>query len=214
MHNRCWLAVIICITLASTSTIYPLTQVLFSPKDSPTTTLLELIGNAKKSIIAAVYMLTDQKIASALVGAAERGVAISLVIDRCSTDQYGKADYLAQSGIAVAVFKSIKVPKWGFGGLMHNKFAVFDSKKLWTGSFNWTQSANKMNCENVIISDDPIVCAVYTAYFQALASTNTVPYISRPYKESSVSLTQQVQSLLTTCTNDEALHEALVALLT
>ncbi len=214
MLNRCWLAVIICVTLASPTTIYSLTQVLFAPKDSPTTTLLELIGNAKKSIIAAVYMLTDQKIASALVGAAERGVSINLVLDRTSTDQYGKADYLAQSGIAVAIFKSVKVPKWGFGGLMHNKFAVFDAKKLWTGSFNWTQSANKFNCENVIISDDPIVCAVYTAYFQTLASTSTVPHISRPYKESSVSLAQQVQALLTNYTDDEALHEALVAILT
>jgi phosphatidylserine/phosphatidylglycerophosphate/cardiolipin synthase-like enzyme len=33
---------------------------------------------------------------------------------------------------------------------MHNKFAIID-QKVWTGSFNWTHSANHKNHENVVI---------------------------------------------------------------
>ncbi len=40
-----------------------------------------------------------------------------------------------------------------FGPIMHHKYAIFDDKTVWTGSFNWTLSANNKNSENVVVID-------------------------------------------------------------
>jgi phosphatidylserine/phosphatidylglycerophosphate/cardiolipin synthase-like enzyme len=50
---------------------------------------------------------------------------------------------------------------------MHNKFALLDNK-TWTGSFNWTWSANIKNQENVIFTDELEVCKKYEKYFEIL----------------------------------------------
>jgi phosphatidylserine/phosphatidylglycerophosphate/cardiolipin synthase-like enzyme len=39
-------------------------------------------------------------------------------------------------------------------GLMHQKFAVIDRKNLFTGSYNWTHSADNLNDENLLLFRD------------------------------------------------------------
>ncbi len=39
--------------------------------------------------------------------------------------------------------------------LLHDKFAVIDGRWVITGSFNWTQSAENRNRENLVILDCP-----------------------------------------------------------
>ena len=51
---------------------------------------------------------------------------------------------------------------------MHNKFIIIDNKKLWTGSFNWTNSADTSNQENIIITDDSEVIERYKEQFEIL----------------------------------------------
>jgi len=52
--------------------------------------------------------------------------------------------------------------------LMHDKFCLFDNKILITGSYNWTYSAEKRNSENIIITDDEIVCNAFNEHFSFL----------------------------------------------
>jgi phosphatidylserine/phosphatidylglycerophosphate/cardiolipin synthase-like enzyme len=53
---------------------------------------------------------------------------------------------------------------------MHHKFAVFDRKRLMTGSFNWTRSASEDNEENLIVTPDANLVAAFSARFEALWS--------------------------------------------
>jgi len=39
-------------------------------------------------------------------------------------------------------------------GLMHQKFAVIDRKTVFTGSYNWTHSAENTNDENLLLFRD------------------------------------------------------------
>jgi phospholipase D len=39
-------------------------------------------------------------------------------------------------------------------GIAHNKVMIIDEKKVITGSFNFTDAADKRNSENVIIIED------------------------------------------------------------
>ena len=51
---------------------------------------------------------------------------------------------------------------------MHHKYAVFDSKIVLTGSYNWTRSAAEHNRENVVVTDDPRLVKKFIEGFEAI----------------------------------------------
>lgn len=151
----------------------PVTEALFSPDDRPKIKLLSLIAAAQQKIYAAVYMFTDKDVAQALVTAKQHGVDVRLVVDATSTDsRYAQVFELQRNNIPVYVFDtkqhhSANARARMFAPLMHNKFALIDGV-LWTGSFNWTQSANNRNQENVIVTDDKTIRQKYEQQFMIL----------------------------------------------
>ncbi len=63
---------------------------------------------------------------------------------------------------------------------MHHKFVLFeknilDKSLLWTGSFNFTKSANSKNQENVLIVDDAYLIQLYSNHFTRLVKQITDP---------------------------------------
>ena len=46
--------------------------------------------------------------------------------------------------------------------------AIADGQALLNGSFNWTRSATSENCENILVTDDPIVVKKYVTEFNRL----------------------------------------------
>jgi phosphatidylserine/phosphatidylglycerophosphate/cardiolipin synthase-like enzyme len=166
------LAAALILTCMVINSLAAYTEVLFSPDDRPTERLICMINEAKYKIYAAVYMLTDKNIANALIKAKERKVDVQVVIDTISYESsYGKGKTLEASGMTLYVFEPPKPasPTRAFfsGPIMHHKFALFDNK-LWNGSFNWTDKANRHNQENVIITDDPTAYSRFAACFERL----------------------------------------------
>ena len=53
---------------------------------------------------------------------------------------------MMDSGIDISIDK--------VSGIAHNKVIILDESKVVTGSFNFTQSADSRNAENVIIVND------------------------------------------------------------
>lgn len=53
---------------------------------------------------------------------------------------------------------------------MHDKLAIIDRHIVITGSFNWTETANTSNDENLLIIDPQALGAVYEPEFQAVWS--------------------------------------------
>jgi len=147
------------------------TDVLFSPDDKPSQKLIELLNNAKSRIFAAVYMITDKRIADALISAKNnRKVDVQIITDSsCLKSDYGKIDKLKENNINVFVFSSDKKSNLMSEPLMHNKFALIDNK-VWTGSFNWTRSADHSNQENVVIMDKQKIVSRYEKQFEKLKS--------------------------------------------
>lgn len=142
--------------------------VLFSPDDKPTKHLIQHINAAQTRIYAAVYMLTDKRIAQALIDAKNRGVDVQIVTDQATSESpYGKAGLLKENNVETNVFFTVSPHFNNFNPLMHHKFAIIDNH-VWTGSFNWTVSANSKNQENVIYTDEKEVCDKYLAQFEKL----------------------------------------------
>jgi|688.fasta_scaffold760291_1 phosphatidylserine/phosphatidylglycerophosphate/cardiolipin synthase-like enzyme len=190
-------------------------SIFFSPRDKITDQLLSLIDNARKSIYAAVYMLTDKRIADALVRARQRGVKMALILDPISTGKYGKTDHLLSSNIPIHIYQPPTSSRPWFAPIMHNKFVCIDDTTVWTGSFNWTVSANLTNEENVIVSRDPGVCLIFKYYFDTLLKTKTIPLTTANQKKAlqERTLRSLVTQALASSTSDDELYESLGLLL-
>jgi len=142
----------------------------FTSIDKPTTELVKRLRNCKKRIYAAIYMLTDKRIAQALVDAKNRNVDVQVIIDKISDEsQYGKGRFLKEAEVSVWVYKSkIEPNKYRSGEIMHHKFALLDDELL-TGSFNWTVAAGRYNHENLVcISGEQAAQDKYLEEFERL----------------------------------------------
>ncbi len=141
-----------------------LAKFFFSPKDHVQEKLIELIDAETMSIKAAIYLITDIKIVQALIKAKERKIGVELVVDAWqSRSKLSKTNELEKKGIPVF--------KYDVGNelynLMHNKFAIFEGQDIvLTGSYNWTQSGDKRNRENIAIFESSEVAAQYRAEYE------------------------------------------------
>ena len=122
-------------------------DVCFTPPSGCSEKIIEEINNSKASIYVQAYGFTSRTIADSLINAHLRGVKVSVILDRSNVTQgYSKFKDLKKAGIDVSLDV---VP-----GIAHNKIMIIDEKKVITGSFNFTDAADKRNSENVIIIEE------------------------------------------------------------
>lgn len=158
---RGFIAMVIC--LAVTFAVCARTEVYFTHVDDIQSIILLKINNAEDFIDVAMYMFTDFVLASALVEARERGIEIRIYLDRSQvTARYTQSKYLVQNAVDIRISSN--------NYIMHNKFAIIDGELLITGSYNWTQSANTRNDENLTIIDCIYVIEAYQEQFEKLWS--------------------------------------------
>ncbi len=136
-------------------------SVYFCPEDECDAQIVGQINAAQQSIHAAVYSFTLDSVGDALIEAKARGVEVRVVLDEGQAAQEASEfQRLRDANIAVLLD--------GNPDYMHNKFAVFDSSKVATGSYNWTKHATKGNDENLILLKSAELAAKYEAEFSEL----------------------------------------------
>lgn len=169
MHKKP-LSILLLYAIVTTSTCALSTKVdvFFSPDDNIEKKLINYIKGAKHTIHAAVYMITSANIAKALIEAKKREVDVQVITDEsCMVSRYGKIHQLESENIEVFCLKHHHTKERFSTPLMHHKFAIIDDT-LWTGSFNWTRSANTINQENVIVTNSPSAYRRYQQQFSLL----------------------------------------------
>ena len=132
-------------------------QACFSPEGRCSNHILREIGQAKEEILAAVYALTSDELAWALIQARRRGLRVQVIVDRefDKENETSKGSFLRQQQVPVRRISGAgKESRQGKKGLMHQKFAVIDRSVVLTGSYNWTLSADKFNHENLLVFRD------------------------------------------------------------
>jgi phospholipase D len=102
------------------------------------------INQAKESIYVQAYGFTHTEIIDSLIEAKKRGVKVEIILDSSnfSAKKLAFIEELEKLGI--------KIHKAKVSGIAHNKIMIIDKKKVITGSFNFTESADKRNTENVL----------------------------------------------------------------
>ena len=129
-------------------------QACFSPQGKCSTHILREIATAKNELLVAVYAFTSDDLAGALVQAKNRGLVVQVIIDRefDSRNEKSKGQFLEMRKIPVRRLSGGKPADMNReAGLMHQKFAVVDRRVVLTGSYNWTQSADSFNDENLLL---------------------------------------------------------------
>ena len=136
-------------------------EVVFSPGDHCWQRIASLLKSSRHSVDICVFTITDYRITSAILDAHGRKVAVRVITDNDKAfDKGSDVERLARAGVDVCVDQTEHH--------MHHKFAIFDRKRLLTGSYNWTRSAAASNEENFIIVDDARLLTQFQDEFDRL----------------------------------------------
>jgi phosphatidylserine/phosphatidylglycerophosphate/cardiolipin synthase-like enzyme len=128
----------------------------FSPVDEVVDKLVAQVNGAQHSIKFMMFTFTQKDITNAMIARSKAGVQVEGVIENRGASQ-GSAP----------VFACAHVPAKLDGNkyTMHHKVVIIDDKTVITGSFNFTQTANDANDDNVLIIDSPAVATLYNQEF-------------------------------------------------
>lgn len=154
MRRSASLAIFFMVVFLTPAQAEMVVQACFSPQSKCSAHIVREIENAKKEILVAVYAFTSDNLASALVRAKKRGVSVQVIIDRefDAANDNSKGKLLESQKIPVRRASGVKLNTTNKeGGLMHQKFAVIDRMLVFSGSYNWTHSADKLNHENLLL---------------------------------------------------------------
>lgn len=135
-------------------------EVLFSPDDGVEERIVALIEAANESVHFMAYSFTSDEISTAILSATDREVMISGVMDegQAGSNEGGEYENFRQYGLNVRLD--------GNDGLMHHKVIIIDEKIVILGSYNFTNSAETRNDENVMIIFNADVASQFMAEFQ------------------------------------------------
>ncbi len=137
------------------------TSAYFSPGSDCLDAILREFDRAKERADVCVFTITDDRIRDAMLRAKRRGVALRVITD-------GDKSYDEGSDVAALERAGVPVRADRTEAHMHHKFAVFDGRRLLTGSYNWTRSAANVNAENVIVTRDASLVRAFSAEFDSL----------------------------------------------
>jgi phosphatidylserine/phosphatidylglycerophosphate/cardiolipin synthase-like enzyme len=115
------------------------------------------IAQASAALLVQAYGFTEPRIIAAIVAARQRGVEVTVLLDKTTPREWGEgADAIAASGIPVLI--DWRPP------IAHNKVMVIDGATVITGSFNFThklhaQYAQCCNAESLLVLHSPDLAA-------------------------------------------------------
>lgn len=133
----------------------------FSPNGGAQQAIIRRIQGATKNIRITAFAFTDDPMAELLIAKHNQGVRVQAVFEtRNNTGpgaEYGK---LKRAGIDVL--------EDGNCYILHSKLMIIDDRTVITGSYNFTDAANKTNDENLLIIDDPALAKSYIEEFDRI----------------------------------------------
>lgn len=136
-------------------------EVYFSPDDMAALQIVDALENAQERIVFMAYTITLDAVADVLIERAEAGVDVMGVLD---TDQVGNlgsdADRLLAAGVDLRLD--------GNPDKMHHKVFIIDDLIVITGSYNFSQSAESRNDENVVVLRSPVLAQRYLEEFSRI----------------------------------------------
>ena len=135
-------------------------DVYFSPDDGVLAALLPVLESAQESIYFLAYSFTSNQLGDILRQKAEAGLTVAGVMDdeQVRSNQGTEYDPFRQADLDVRID--------GIDGLMHHKVFIVDKTIVVLGSYNFSQSAEERNDENLMIIYNPLIAQQFILEFQ------------------------------------------------
>ncbi|MFO1125676.1 MAG: phospholipase D-like domain-containing protein [Methylocystis sp.] len=138
-------------------------RVLYGPGEGFGSVDARLIGEARRAIDMAAYVLTDRSLTTALGRAAVRGVKVRIYLDG---DDMGRG---ASAIEAIADAPNIEIRRKGRSrDLMHLKSYQVDGRVLRSGSANFSISGEIYQDNDLIVIESPQAAARFREAFERL----------------------------------------------
>ena len=143
-------------------------EVYFSPKDTVAKYLKNVISAATKELFFGIYAFTDNAVANLINTRQTAGVSIRGIMDNFSKNYTPYTTLSPTLGTSMIMYTGT--------GLFHSKIMLKDAlhpandPTVFTGSFNWSTSAEISNDENVVVVHDSIIA---NQYYQSLCQNYT-----------------------------------------
>lgn len=135
----------------------------FAPEDNVQDRILELVEGAEESIRFMAFSFTDDNLGEAVKQQAKAGIEVQGVFEaRGSDTAYSEYGRLSRARPPLDVVTD------GNPYILHHKVFIVDDKVVILGSFNFSESANESNDENVLIIYNRDVAALYRAEFERM----------------------------------------------
>jgi phosphatidylserine/phosphatidylglycerophosphate/cardiolipin synthase-like enzyme len=129
----------------------------------------------------ALFVFAEPKLSNLLEQKHDRGVEVKVLIDPgFAYRDYSAALYMwgyistqdcregGNSRPWAKPISTVGVPNLIKGDLLHHKFGVVDSSMVITGSHNWSNTANRINDETLLVIRNPVIGAHYQREFDRL----------------------------------------------
>jgi phosphatidylserine/phosphatidylglycerophosphate/cardiolipin synthase-like enzyme len=136
-------------------------QPLFSPYDKVDDAIHVQLKQASKSVHCSLYGITNLRLANDLIAVKKRGADVGVGLDKIqASGKHDLHDKLQAGGILVEI-KPVAT-------FEHNKFCVLDGSIVITGSWNWSNNAQRQDNSDVIITDCPKVAHAFETAYQRI----------------------------------------------
>jgi phosphatidylserine/phosphatidylglycerophosphate/cardiolipin synthase-like enzyme len=134
-------------------------RVFFAPEDQVLANLTPIVALTQQEVLFMAYSFTTHALCDEMVALHQQGVAVRGVFEsRGSGADHSCLTELLASGADVR--------QDGNPAAMHHKVIILDRRYVITGSFNFSNSADQTNDENLIIIDDPALAQWFIDEFE------------------------------------------------
>lgn len=136
----------------------------FGPEKEIAPIIARNVASARQEILFMAFSFTDDQIGQAMLGRADAGVSVRGVFETTGSD----TAYSYYPKMAAAAIPGLSVRTDGNPHIMHHKVIIIDRETVIFGSFNFSDSANRKNDENIVIVRDPVFTSFFVEEFNAV----------------------------------------------
>jgi len=136
-------------------------NVYFSPEDNIERIILKKIKKASKSIHFMAFSFTSNKIGEMMIQKFKKGIEVYGIFEKIGAkSRHSEFIKMKIEGLPVRLDKN--------KNRMHHKVIIIDKRRVLTGSYNFSKSANKRNDENILMIDNKKIAKEYLKEFYRL----------------------------------------------
>jgi phosphatidylserine/phosphatidylglycerophosphate/cardiolipin synthase-like enzyme len=136
----------------------------FGPEKEIAPIIARAVARAQEAILFMAFSFTDERVGEAILGRADAGVSVQGVFETTGAEtQFSYYPIMRDARIP-----NLEVRRDNNPFIMHHKVIIIDWNTVIFGSFNFSESANRRNDENIIIVQDPTFASFFVEEFSAV----------------------------------------------